>query len=240
MAKNVTTWINKEFPNRKKIYSEMPMFLKADNSTNFDCIDVYGGSNKTISYKGIIGIADLIVLDKDGTVHIVDYKVSGRPYSEWYEAKKNEVDYQLCLYRAMLEHNIDIDPAKVTLHIKPMTMNKSEISSLRSEQESTGESAIDLLKAKYSGSSRVAINGAFSSNLREFGIGSKIKIEKINNSQLHNLIEEDWNKIMGYTEDPKILTKEEFIKREYLKPKLGSKGEILNWEFFDVIVGKNI
>ena len=240
MAKNITTWIKKEFPNRKKIYSEMPMFLKADNSTNFDCIDVYGGSNKTISYKGIIGIADLIVLDKDGTVHIVDYKVSGRPYSEWYEAKKNEVDYQLCLYRAMLEHNIDIDPAKVTLHIKPMTMNKSEISSLRSEQEDTGESAIDLLKAKYSGSSRVAVNGAFSSNLREFGIGSKIKIEKINNSQLHNLIEEDWNKIMGYTEDPKILTKEEFIKREYLKPELGSKGEILGWKFFDVIVGKNI
>jgi RecB family exonuclease len=44
-------------------------------------------------YDGLLGIADLIIVDDSGKVHLVDYKVSTRPYAQWYQAKHNEVQY---------------------------------------------------------------------------------------------------------------------------------------------------
>lgn len=236
-AKRIADWVTKTFPNREKIYCELPMLLKANKTTNFACIDVYGNSDTTIEYKGIVGKADLVVVDKDGKIHIVDYKVSCRPYAEWIDAKLNEVDYQLCLYRGMLEAGINVDPAKITLHVKPMTMKKQQLSTLQEETRYTGEESIDLLKSGAGGSSRVAVNGKFSQNLREYGIGARIQMPHINDSELKSLIDDDWGKVIGYTADPKILTKQEFIDKQYLKPDLGSKGEILGWKFFDKLSG---
>ena len=94
-----------------------------------------------------------------------------------------------------------------------------------------------MLKSGAGGSSRVAVNGKFSQNLREYGIGARIQMPHINDSELKSLIDDDWGKVIGYTADPKILTKQEFIDKQYLKPDLGPKGEVLGWKFFDKLSG---
>ena len=53
--------------------------------------------------KTVVGRLDLLVIDKDGGVHIVDYKCSPRNYSNYDSAKILTFEYQLAVYRRILQ-----------------------------------------------------------------------------------------------------------------------------------------
>lgn len=59
---------------------------------------VHGGSPTKL-----LGIIDLLIVDKEGKTHILDYKTSIHSYSEFSDPKKNAYSYQLAVYQRMLE-----------------------------------------------------------------------------------------------------------------------------------------
>lgn len=50
----------------------------------------------------LYGIADLVVVDKHGQTHIVDYKTSIHAFSDYSSAKQITVFHQIGLYQRML------------------------------------------------------------------------------------------------------------------------------------------
>jgi hypothetical protein len=141
----------------------MPMLLKNGAGIHLMCKNEETQLDE--DYEGLLGIADLIIVDTDNNVHLVDFKISSRPYSEWYAAKHNEVDLQLATYRGILA-NIGIPGDNISMTVKPTLMPKGQISHI------TDESEVNLL-ASTGGISRVAWRGgAFTEELRKFGIGN--------------------------------------------------------------------
>ena len=55
------------------------------------------------SPQTLLGIIDLLVVTPEGKVAIFDYKCSTKDYSEFNAAKKRTYDYQLAIYRKMLQ-----------------------------------------------------------------------------------------------------------------------------------------
>lgn len=231
-------WINSTYPSsssdptkkRVKIYSEMPIVLHKKEGINLDCYD--GDTVK--KYDGIIGVADLVVVTEDGVVHIVDYKVSSRPYSEWYQAKINEVEYQLALYRAMLS-SYGIDGSKITLEIKPMILPKGNIAGLK---DSASE---DLLKSYgTSRPSRVSwTTGEFTDKLRRLGIGPKLSFPKTEVKDFELKIQQDYERILGYHKDPKQLEKSDFINNsKWLQPYIDTSTGKSGYRFYNKITNK--
>ena len=43
--------------------------------------------------KNVRGICDLLIINPNGEVEIVDFKVASRPYADWYAAKQAHTDY---------------------------------------------------------------------------------------------------------------------------------------------------
>lgn len=58
-------------------------------------------------YKGeevrLLGIIDLLVIDRFGNVHVIDYKTSIKPYDQFDTSKKAAFTYQLATYQRMLQ-----------------------------------------------------------------------------------------------------------------------------------------
>lgn len=54
--------------------------------------------------KEIIGIIDLLVVDKQGRIHIFDYKTSPKEYRDYSTAKERGFTYQLAVYDRILQH----------------------------------------------------------------------------------------------------------------------------------------
>lgn len=49
-----------------------------------------------------MGIIDLLILDKNGVPHILDYKTSPKGYKDYASAKKLAFMYQVATYEMML------------------------------------------------------------------------------------------------------------------------------------------
>lgn len=55
--------------------------------------------------EGIAGMADLIVIDRNGVTHIYDYKTSAKDEVVWNEVKLSTIEYQLGMYKQLLRRN---------------------------------------------------------------------------------------------------------------------------------------
>lgn len=73
--------IKKDHGDEAKIY---PEFVIHDNDTK------------------IVGILDLLVIDKNGKAHIYDYKLSHKKANEWSNVKLNRMKYQMSFYNQLL------------------------------------------------------------------------------------------------------------------------------------------
>ena len=62
--------------------------------------DIYDENNKQIP---LVGVADLIIIDKFGNAHVIDYKTSPKSYGDYNDAKKLSFKYQLAVYRRMMQ-----------------------------------------------------------------------------------------------------------------------------------------
>lgn len=59
--------------------------------------------NLGAEYTGIVGTIDLVVIDKEGLVHLYDWKTSVREFDDWSNSKLRHVNSQLGIYAAILE-----------------------------------------------------------------------------------------------------------------------------------------
>lgn len=69
----------------------------------------------------LMGILDLVVLDKNGIPHIFDYKCSDKTYSEFSEAKKRGFYYQQGIYNRLLRQH-GLNTFKNKIRIVPITL----------------------------------------------------------------------------------------------------------------------
>lgn len=229
-AEDIVTWVNKKWPEAKRlaIFSEMPMVLENAPGVHLSCKNEKTGLVE--DYDGLLGIADLIVVDENNKVHLVDFKISSRPYAEWLGAKHNEVELQLAAYRGMLT-DIGISGDDITLTVKPTLMPKGKMSMITDEPE------VDLL-ASTGGISRVAWRGGgFTADLRKFGIGNQPVLMTVNDDELHQQIDEDWEKIMGFRKDPKLVTKQEIIDKGLIIEDKDDKGKVIGYKFWSNLDG---
>lgn len=51
----------------------------------------------------LVGVADLLVVDKLGNIQVIDYKTSPKSYDKYNDAKKRSFYYQLAVYRRMIQ-----------------------------------------------------------------------------------------------------------------------------------------
>lgn len=72
-------------------------------------------------YK-LLGIIDLLVIDNNGKVHLFDYKVSNKDYSDWTSSKRIGFKYQLAAYKLALEA-YGLDTSGSMLGIIPLQVN---------------------------------------------------------------------------------------------------------------------
>ena len=69
--------------------------------------------------RGIIGRTDMIVITDKGDVSIIDYKCSPKEYGEYDPAKRLTFNYQLAVYRKIL-NQLGINPqGKISLYVCP-------------------------------------------------------------------------------------------------------------------------
>ena len=69
----------------------------------------------------IKGRLDLIAVDKQGTAHIFEIKISNTEYEHWDSAKALTLDWQLALYRQLLGQHINVDQTQ--LYVIPIWIN---------------------------------------------------------------------------------------------------------------------
>lgn len=95
------------------------------NSVKFYPEYVVAGDTQTTDESGnqikLLGIIDLLVVDSDGQVHIYDYKTSDKAHVDFNSAKKLTFDYQLAIYRQLLE-GYGLPVSKAMLGIIPLSM----------------------------------------------------------------------------------------------------------------------
>ena len=110
---NQVTRLKKELitPEVDKIYTEYVVEDQVDENNN------------------LIGKVDIIVVKKDGTVHIYDIKVSKSKYDDWDRERKNFTKFQLATYKRLLQLK-GINPRKISTSIIPVEINidKDQIS----------------------------------------------------------------------------------------------------------------
>lgn len=67
----------------------------------------------------VIGRMDMVVIKPDGEVHIVDYKCSPKEYGDYDQAKKLTFNYQLAVYRRILQQ-LGINKEQIHLWVVPI------------------------------------------------------------------------------------------------------------------------
>lgn len=93
----------------KKKYGEDCVFYPEISMTCDTLVEVSGSSR-------IYGIVDLLVVDAKGVPHLLDYKTSTKPYSDFHITKKTAYTYQLAIYeRILANYGIRTDESTSTI-----------------------------------------------------------------------------------------------------------------------------
>ena len=74
----------------------------------------------------VIGRMDMVVIKPDGEVHIVDYKCSPKEYGDYDPAKKLTFNYQLAVYRRILQQ-LGINKDQIHLWVVPIQFTNFNI-----------------------------------------------------------------------------------------------------------------
>ena len=195
--------------NAVKIYNSITSNPNYKNAKFYAECDLYGDDNiKTsdIKYKGIKGVADLIVVKEDGTVDIIDFKVCGRQYDSWCAAKQYHTEYQLGVYRQLLAQH-GIDGSKVGLFIQPIYLNRNNAADTEVEQiqdvlaSSAGSSPYSRLHWNY---------GRFTTNIK-YLIPSQLNMSISEAIEINDQAMSTFHEMLDYNPIEKSYSKEELI-----------------------------
>lgn len=183
--------------------------------------EIYGEESvKTtdLKWRGLKGIADLIVVKQDGAVDIIDFKVCTRTYDNWCTAKQYHTEYQLGLYRAILAQH-GIDGSKIGLFIQPIYMNKNNAADTEVEQIQNplriaqSHSPYSRLHWRY---------GSFSENIR-YLVPDKMKMSVPEAMKTNKKAMERFHEMVDYNPSEKLYNKDEIIRRKLKEQVRGDK-----------------
>lgn len=192
-AIDIFNMIKSKYPNAK-FYPECELFGDKDIKTS------------DIKYKGLKGIADLIVVKEDGTVDIIDFKVCTRYYDYWCSAKQYHTEYQLGVYRQLLSQH-GIDGSKIGLFILPIYLNKYNAEDTKVEQLQ------NVLRMTSSGSRYSRLDwfyGHFTSNIN-YLIPSKIEMPLQQAVQVNSEAMAKFGEMVDYNPSEKNYNKQDII-----------------------------
>ena len=146
-----------------QLYAEEQFYSK---SMHPDLQKVLATINNT---KSVNGKFDLIVIDKEGYVHIYDWKTSVYGFDEWSDNKLRDVKGQLGIYAAILEqYGLKVKSLNVGV-LKTSSKKREDGKTIYTATESDGIHSLDL-------SSRLILNAK-----RMFPSSTTINTEAINN-----------------------------------------------------------
>lgn len=89
-------------------------------------ITIQGVANLNNKNFKIVGRIDMLLITPDGEINIIDYKCSPKQYDNYNEAKKLTFDYQLAVYRRILQQ-LGINNDKIRLWVVPMQFTNFDI-----------------------------------------------------------------------------------------------------------------
>lgn len=128
IAKKFYSELNSSLEGPLMFYTELPITAKSNKGAE-DCSDQ------------LYGIADLVVIDKNGQTHLVDYKTSTHAFSEYSSAKYITVLYQLGLYQRILS-SIGLNVKQKKAYLLPIQMENFR------QDPSSGKFVFDTCKTE--------------------------------------------------------------------------------------------
>lgn len=205
------TIVRKLTENAVRVYTLITSKPEYTDAQFFSECNIYADDVKTsdIKYKGIKGIADLIIVKKDGSVDIIDFKVCTRPYDQWIAAKQYHTEYQLGVYRQILAQH-GIDGSKIGLFILPIKLEKNNA------EDTYVEGLQNVLRASsgHSPYSRLHWNyGIFTSNIK-YLIPTKEEMPVETALTVNDSAMELFHELVDYNPAEKNYTKEEIIEKK--------------------------
>lgn len=198
--------------NAKILYDKIVRRAEYKDAKFLSECELYGDDNirtSDMKYQGLKGIADLIVVKKDGSIDIIDFKVCARPYDEWCTAKQYHTEYQLGVYRQLLAQH-GIDGKNIGLFIQPIFMNK------HNAQDTSIEGLQNVLRPSAGSSPYARLHwefGHFTSNIR-YLIPDRIKMSIETSIQVNDKALDKFHKMVDYNPAEKSYSKQELIDRK--------------------------
>lgn len=171
--------------------------------------DIYGDNNIKTSdskYKGLRGVADLIVVKKDGTIDIIDFKVCTHYFDEWSDAKRFHTEYQLGIYRQLLAQH-GLDASKMGLYIQPIYLNKNNA------DDTKVQFLQDVLRSSASNSSHARLDwkfGSFTQNIK-YLIPANLQLSEVESLKVDNSAMEKFAQLVDYKPYSKNYSVEELM-----------------------------
>ena len=178
------------------------------------------------------GNSDLIIVKQDGSIDIIEFKVSTRKFNDWYTAKTAHTDYQLATYRQILASH-GLDGRKINLKVMPIYFPMGQANNIVVEELQTRTTPT------VSGPSHTLDwdSGIYTKKLKQL-IGTTIVPFEYDNLTLSDDITKDIKAALGEF-DTKAASTRQTTKEEIIKTIWTSsyKGEIY-YNVTDRITGK--
>lgn len=181
-------------------FSEIP--IATDN-----CVSPTDANNHPVaSFKGINGRSDLVIVDPDGQVTILDFKVATTHFADWCAAKKYHTEYQLGFYRHILAAN-GIDGSKVKLEVAPIYVAKGDVTEMQPE------GIQDLLAPGRHNVSRLDWeSGDFTANIRKM-ITIPFQVSEAETPAIVDEINASLSDLITYQPKERSYDKDDFVER---------------------------
>lgn len=115
------SFLNKVIDNAFKFNNELKQQFDPKNEGLVVLPEITVRGMATLNDKifKVIGRMDMVVIKSDGEVHIIDYKCSPKEYGDYDQAKKLTFNYQLAVYRRILQQ-LGINKEQIHLWVVPI------------------------------------------------------------------------------------------------------------------------
>lgn len=224
--------INALVKNAVNVYKSITERPEYQGAKFYSECDLYADNVKMpdIHFKGIKGIADLIVVKQDGSIDIIDFKVAATRMSQWCDAKFYHTEYQEGFYRAMLAAH-GFDGSKIGIYTQPIFFNKYD--GLDTEVDGPMVNMLSMSSRSASPWSHLDWqNGIFTNNIK-YLVNYSESMTTAESIEAESWIEEQFVQMIDYRPNERNYSKEKLA--ELIKERIDSKTNKKVYSFFDQI-----
>lgn len=124
------TFLNSVIERAQEFNEELKKQFDPDNEGNLMVlpeITIKGAATLNGNNYKVIGRLDMLVIKPNGEIHIVDYKCSPKEYDKYNDAKKLTFEYQLAVYRRILQQLGINSPEGIHLWVVPIQFTNFDV-----------------------------------------------------------------------------------------------------------------